>query len=159
MKNIAKSKAGLALVATAAIGLCIPAYAAPPAKYRHGGQQVQHSHRAPVHRAPQRHQRHDRDSGAGLGVLLGIAALGALIIASQADDEPVPVPAYGGPQYGPRYAPQPAPPAVYGPTAPPPPVVEQRLPAGYWYYCAEANAYYPQIQHCEGGWQQVAPNR
>jgi hypothetical protein len=31
------------------------------------------------------------------------------------------------------------------------------LPAGYWYYCAEAKAYYPDVKECAGIWQPVAP--
>lgn len=31
------------------------------------------------------------------------------------------------------------------------------LPAGYWYYCAEARAYYPDVKECAGTWQPVAP--
>jgi hypothetical protein len=29
--------------------------------------------------------------------------------------------------------------------------------ANYWYYCAEAKAYYPYVDACPGGWQQVVP--
>ncbi len=31
------------------------------------------------------------------------------------------------------------------------------LPPGYWYYCAEAQAYYPDVKVCAGAWQPVAP--
>lgn len=31
------------------------------------------------------------------------------------------------------------------------------LPPGYWYYCAESQAYYPYVKQCAGAWQQVAP--
>ncbi len=27
----------------------------------------------------------------------------------------------------------------------------------YWYYCPEAQAYYPYVKQCAGGWQKVAP--
>jgi hypothetical protein len=27
----------------------------------------------------------------------------------------------------------------------------------YWYYCADANAYYPYVKECPGGWQHVMP--
>lgn len=30
-------------------------------------------------------------------------------------------------------------------------------PAGYWYYCADAQAYYPYVKECAGTWQPVAP--
>lgn len=43
--------------------------------------------------------------------------------------------------------------------------VEQMPPAstvpllepGYWYYCNEAQAYYPYVQQCPGNWVKVAP--
>jgi hypothetical protein len=28
---------------------------------------------------------------------------------------------------------------------------------GYWYYCAEAQAYYPYVNECPQGWQPVVP--
>ena len=61
------------------------------------------------------------------------------------------------------------PPPVYYPSAPyyPPayiergngqPVPQQEQPApAYWYYCPDAEAYYPYVTECRGGWQQVAP--
>ena len=69
--------------------------------------------------------------------------------------------AYASPYY---YYPRPA---YYYPWAPyyPPayieqgygqPVPEQPAPA-YWYYCPNARAYYPYVQQCPGGWQQVVP--
>ena len=33
-----------------------------------------------------------------------------------------------------------------------------RSATSYWYYCSDPSGYYPYIQHCPGGWQQVAPN-
>lgn len=27
----------------------------------------------------------------------------------------------------------------------------------WWYYCADAKAYYPYVKECPGGWQRVAP--
>jgi hypothetical protein len=30
-------------------------------------------------------------------------------------------------------------------------------PAGYWYYCADAQAYYPYVMECAGTWQPIAP--
>ena len=29
--------------------------------------------------------------------------------------------------------------------------------AGYWYYCADAQAYYPYVKECPAGWQRVTP--
>jgi hypothetical protein len=44
----------------------------------------------------------------------------------------------------------------------PPQYIEQaeaasEQPQGYWYYCADAKAYYPYVKDCPGGWQQVLP--
>ena len=41
-----------------------------------------------------------------------------------------------------------APPAQAAPAAPQP---------GYWYYCADARAYYPYVKECPAGWQRVSP--
>ena len=63
-----------------------------------------------------------------------------------------PYPAYPYPAYVPR---------VYAPPEPPPVYIEQQaapvMEAGYWYYCNEAQAYYPYVQQCLGPWQKVAP--
>jgi hypothetical protein len=68
----------------------------------------------------------------------------------------------GGPWVYPPYYPYPVyVPRVYAPPAPPPVYIEQQMaPAmepGYWYYCNEAQAYYPYVQQCPGPWQKVAP--
>ncbi|MDP1651989.1 MAG: hypothetical protein Q8L56_04625 [Rhodocyclaceae bacterium] len=74
----------------------------------------------------------------------------------------------GGPWIYPPYYPYPMYPAypvyvprVYAPPAPPPVYIEQQaMPAmepGYWYYCNEAQAYYPYVRECPGPWQRVAP--
>ena len=78
-----------------------------------------------------------------------------------------PRPVYYGPRYYPYYAPYYAyPPYPVVETAPAaPPVYVERdsgqaapaLPAGYWYYCAESQAYYPSVTQCRSGWEQVAP--
>lgn len=55
------------------------------------------------------------------------------------------------------------PPVVLSPSAPPvyieraseTPAAE--LAPGYWYYCAQAGAYYPEVRECTGAWQPVAP--
>jgi len=64
-------------------------------------------------------------------------------------------PAY--PYYSPRVIVLPPPaPTVY---IEQPPVVtaSPRLPAGFWYYCYPAQAYYPQVRECPAPWQAVAP--
>ena len=69
----------------------------------------------------------------------------------------------GGAVVAPLYFPPPYyyPPAYYYP--PPAQYIEQ-YPApsaapqsSYWYYCPASGAYYPYVQQCPGGWQQVAP--
>ncbi len=42
-------------------------------------------------------------------------------------------------------------PTEYIQTAPAPPA------QSYWYYCANAGAYYPYVKDCPGGWMQVVP--
>jgi hypothetical protein len=55
----------------------------------------------------------------------------------------------------PYYPARPAAPTVYIEQASEPqdPAREQ----SYWYYCADAKAYYPYVSDCPGGWQQVVP--
>ncbi len=63
------------------------------------------------------------------------------------------------PRYSPYYYPQ----AVVVPTEPPVYVEQGQAPApaqtqsGYWYYCREANAYYPHVDQCAGQWERVPP--
>lgn len=148
MKTPTTSKAGLALVAAAAISLCVPAYAAPGPD-RHGRSHASHarSHAGPArgyahHHAPQRHRGH---SGAGLGLLLGAVVVGAAIIASESHARaPVVV----------------APAVTYAPPAPPPGNFIEPVPTavqGYWYYCRPANGYYPYAQRCPTPWELVVP--
>lgn len=63
---------------------------------------------------------------------------------------------YGYPTYGYRYPYRP-----YAFSAPdareqqPTVYVQQQF---YWYYCADANAYYPYVQQCPRGWSKVVPS-
>lgn len=61
----------------------------------------------------------------------------------------------GGTFYAPLYYP----PYYYDPYyyAPPPVEYVQPAPPQPWYYCASARAYYPYVQACPEGWQQVLP--
>jgi hypothetical protein len=75
------------------------------------------------------------------------------------------------PYYAPYYYYPPPyyPPVVVGPAAPTEYVEQsQAQPAprsspqaapqtSWWYYCAESKTYYPYVQQCPAGWQQVAP--
>ena len=70
---------------------------------------------------------------------------------------------YGYYPYGYPYA---YPYAPYGyPYAEPPvytePPVTYSAPeqSNYWYFCKDAQAYYPYVQSCPGGWVRVVPNR
>ena len=68
--------------------------------------------------------------------------------------------------YYPYYYPPPyyyyPPSVVVAPSAPPTYIERPAAPAApepqaWWYYCADAGAYYPYVKHCPGGWQRVAP--
>jgi hypothetical protein len=76
--------------------------------------------------------------------------------------------------FGPPFHPYPYPyphPVFWPPVVVPQPIVvqpapiyiEQSPPAvqtlepGYWYWCAEAKAYYPDVKSCPGPWQKIAP--
>ena len=62
---------------------------------------------------------------------------------------------YPSPYYYPPYPPVVVErPSVYVEQAVPP---AQTAQAANWYYCAAAKAYYPYVNECPGGWQQVAP--
>jgi hypothetical protein len=58
------------------------------------------------------------------------------------------------------------PPGYYPPLPASPPVYIEQDPAQfvpmqepyYWYYCAASNMYYPYVDSCPGGWQQVVPD-
>ena len=50
----------------------------------------------------------------------------------------------------------PAPPVVVQ-SAEPPVYVQQQPQQQSWYYCREANGYYPYVQQCPSGWMQVPP--
>ena len=72
-------------------------------------------------------------------------------------------PYYYPPYYPPYYSPY-YPPVVAAPSSPPTYIEQggaQPAPASsqsnWWYYCADAKAYYPYIKQCPGGWQRVAP--
>jgi len=52
----------------------------------------------------------------------------------------------------------------YAPPASPPVIIErgpqvyvQKPQPSYWYYCADAGAYYPYVQQCPNGWMKVVP--
>jgi hypothetical protein len=71
-------------------------------------------------------------------------------------------PGYWTPRYGYVYPPYGGyyPPAYVAPD--PPVYIERDAPAEpavpvWWYWCAEAKAYYPYVKECPGGWQRVAP--
>ena len=71
---------------------------------------------------------------------------------------------YPPPYYYPPYYPAYYPPAVVAPASPPTYIEQggaQAAPApaegNWWYYCADAKAYYPYAKECPAGWQRVAP--
>jgi hypothetical protein len=78
------------------------------------------------------------------GVFIGGVVVAAPIVYAYAPPYPYPSPYYA---YAPGYAiPDAA--STYMQPGPAP---------AYWYYCAALNAYYPYVQDCPEGWQQVAP--
>ena len=72
-------------------------------------------------------------------------------------------PPYYYPPYYPYYPPY-YPPVVVMPPSPPTYIEQggaQPSPApsqsNWWYYCADAKAYYPYVKECPADWQRVAP--
>ena len=65
-------------------------------------------------------------------------------------------PYYPAYPYYPPYAPYPYAPTYVAPYSAPA-YVEQRPAQSFWYYCPGANAYYPYVRECPGGWQRVSP--
>ena len=66
---------------------------------------------------------------------------------------PSPPPLYIEQPFQPQPQPQPQPQQLQqSPQAAP-----QQPAAGWWYYCAQGQGYYPYVKQCPGGWQQVAP--
>ena len=64
-------------------------------------------------------------------------------------------PGWGGyPYYYPYYSPPVViqqPPEIYVQPSP------QAAEPQYWYFCKEANGYYPYVKRCPGGWMKVVP--
>ena len=54
-----------------------------------------------------------------------------------------------------------APPTVVVPREPEEYVMPepQQAETGYWYYCKDANGYYPYVKRCPGGWLRVVPSQ
>ena len=70
----------------------------------------------------------------------------------------------GAPLFAPLYFPPSG--YYYNPSLPssPPVYIEQESATDesapepyYWYYCIDSNTYYPYVEECPGGWQQVVP--
>lgn len=67
---------------------------------------------------------------------------------------------YGAPYYYPPVVVQQAPQVYIERDAPPQTAPAPVMPAPaqqWWYFCPGANAYYPYVRECPGGWQRVAP--
>ena len=65
-----------------------------------------------------------------------------------------PYPSYYGPRY--PYSYYPAPPVVIQ-QQPSVNVEPESQPSDYWYYCEDAQAYYPYVKECSDGWMKVVP--
>jgi hypothetical protein len=54
-----------------------------------------------------------------------------------------------------------APPAIVVPASPPTYIekndASESNAQSFWYWCADARAYYPYVKQCAGGWQRVTP--
>jgi hypothetical protein len=116
---------------------------------RHGG-----GHSAGAHHGGHRGGHSGARIGLGVGIGLGLLGLAYYAAAPHYVSPPTyyypPTPYYYPPvvQYAPpTYIEQPAPQA--GPA--------QQSQASWWYYCADARAYYPYVKECPGGWQRVSP--
>ena len=79
-------------------------------------------------------------------------------------------PYYYPPYYAPYYPGYYNPPVVVAPSTPPTYIeqgggqaapaqsaTQSPSPSNWWYYCADAKAYYTYVKECPAGWQQVAP--
>lgn len=64
---------------------------------------------------------------------------------------------YYYPPYYPPIVTAPSPPPVYIEQGSSQPAPAQSQGEGYWYYCAESQAYYPYVKECAEGWKHVAP--
>jgi hypothetical protein len=129
----------------------------PPAAFGGGGPSVYVPPPAPVRPVPPPVYYRPPPPRVGLGVTIG-------------PPWPYPYPYPYGPRYygwpyydWPAYPPVVVPPAVVV-TPPAPTVYVERPPepqappaAGYWYWCAEPQGWYPDVRECPNGWQQVAP--
>jgi hypothetical protein len=68
-----------------------------------------------------------------------------------------------GAYWGPHWEPYDDPPVVVAPSPrvyvqhSPPAAAQLPPPPQYWYYCDAAQAYYPYVQQCPGGWRPVTP--
>jgi hypothetical protein len=147
--------------------------AQPPVSRPHpgGGAPAYVDRPAPSHGVPPRHDRHGSSDWHRPRTRVDIV-IGTPL--------PPPRPYYYGPRY---YPPRPVyppawsvwPPPVYAPPAVvvPPPVVLTPPPvyvergdvagaetppaAGYWYWCADPQGWYPELTECPVGWQPVLP--
>lgn len=117
---------------------------APPAWADRYGRPGNHGHGQAGHGWKHGHHGgHGRNSHNNLGWTVGILAGTAAIIAATNQ---------------PRVH---YPPVVHQPVYVPAPVVPApayRQPQSYWYYCAQADAYYPYVASCPTGWMKVLPH-
>ncbi len=129
-----QSKAAFAMIAVLMVAVSVPVFAGGRSGGGHGG------HAFSGARAPVGHAFSGARTSAGhVGShrsFAGRARIGVFL---------------GAPLFAPLFYP---PPVIY---APPPTYIEQAPSQGFWYFCPELNAYYPYVQQCPSGWQQVVP--
>lgn len=130
-------KLGCLVFATAAL-LLLTALPADAQKGFAFGNRVHGGFRGHTHGHSHSHSKVFLGFGVGLGPAWGWGWPGYYY------PYPYPYPAYAAPvviqQSPPVYIQQPAPAEPY-----------------YWYYCEGAQAYYPYVQQCPGGWMKVVP--
>jgi hypothetical protein len=106
--------------------------------------------------ASAQHRHHHHGPRVTFGLHIGVP-IGGYYAPSYSYYPYFPYPHYAYP-YPPYAYPAPIvvqqPPTVYIEQEPAPQVQQ---PTGYWYYCADARAYYPYVRECPGGWQRVSP--
>ena len=97
----------------------------------------------------ERYRYHGGGHGGGGWGALGLALLGTVVYLAATAPPP---PHYPAPVYTPQnYAQQPMVDTQMAPL--PAPVPEQN----WWYYCAQADGYYPYVKACPTGWTRVSP--
>lgn len=133
-----RSKATLALIAVLVMAVSAPVFA----RKGSGGTGRSGSHASSGARVGPGHP-HTGSSrhtfrGARIAVFAGAAVYGPLAFGARPFYYPLREPVYFDQDSAPEY-------------------IQQEPDPSYWYFCPDSSAYYPYVQACPGGWQQVVP--